>query len=279
MKYSSLCCFLLIAFALFLNFNNNVYAISFTDNEKIKNLFVKEKMNGTIVIYNVNNKTFTGYNSKRANIQYSPASTFKIANSLIGLASNTVKSVDEVFFKYENQPVFLDSWKKDSSLRDAIKVSNFLAYQHLATKIGKNHMEANIKKIEYGNMIIGNDVTNFWVDNSLRISAIEQVKFLAKLATCNLPYSKHIQLDVASIIKLEQGENWELYGKTGWYVPNNKLDTVGWFVGWVTKNNETYVFAMNIDVVKATANDFPINTLNKRAEITKEALKILGIIK
>ena len=274
MKYKILS----IIFTLFLGFTANLYAISFEDNKQIKELFLKEKINGTIVIYSVNKQTFTGYNNKRANIQYAPASTFKIPNSLIGLATKSVHSVDEVFFKYENQPVFLDSWKKDSSLRDAIKVSNFLAYQQLSTKIGRKQMLVNLKQINYGNMKIGDDVTTFWVDNSLKISAIEQAEFLAKLSSCKLPYPLDMQKSVADIIELEKGNNWVMYGKTGWYVPENELDTVGWFVGWFVTKQETYVFAMNMDIIKTNTKDFPINTLNKRKELTVESLKILGIL-
>lgn len=42
------------------------------------------------------------------------------------------------------------------------------------------------------------------------------MRFLAKLAQSKLPVSEGIQESVREIVLLEQEENWQLYGKTGW---------------------------------------------------------------
>ena len=46
------------------------------------------------------------------------ASTFKIYNSLIGLHTGAVKDVDEVFYKYNGEKVFLKSWNGKNEKRD-----------------------------------------------------------------------------------------------------------------------------------------------------------------
>ncbi|WP_037585810.1 class D beta-lactamase [Stenoxybacter acetivorans] len=274
-----ICLFVLFSF-LFINkisANENLSLLTFNDDKKIEAVFKKENITGTIVIYNSQKNYLTGYNHKRANTQYSPASTFKIANSLIGLSTGVVKNTDEVFFKYQGQDVFSESWKHDSSLKDAIKVSNVLAYQELARKVGKEKMLINLKKINYGNETIGSHIDTFWLDNSLKISAMQQVEFLYQLANKQLQYPQKIQQDVSEMILLDRSETWKLYGKTGWFSAENNLNTIGWFVGWVEKDKEIYAFAMNMDIKKTNKKDLEKELL-KRQKISIESLKVLGII-
>ncbi len=64
-----------------------------------------------------------------------PASTFKIANTLIGLDQGAAKDVHEVVgFRGQPQPV--KEWERDMSLRDAIAMSNVAIYQALARRVG-----------------------------------------------------------------------------------------------------------------------------------------------
>lgn len=233
-------------------------------------VFKEENATGAFVIYNVQENRFIIYNKKRSKQPYYPASTFKIVNSLIGLSTKTLKDVDEVFYKYDGSKMFLKSWEQDANLRYAIKVSQLPAYQELARKIGIQRMQENITKLNYGNMVIGNKVDTFWLQGPLEINAIQQTEFLAQLATYKLPILSNIQQAVHDIIKLEEGNNWTLYGKTGWTVSNSK-DSIGWFVGWVESNGKIYSFAMNMDI-----KDF--SELTKREIITKKTLKSLGLL-
>ncbi|MBD3824082.1 MAG: class D beta-lactamase, partial [Epsilonproteobacteria bacterium] len=51
--------------------------------------------------------------------RYFPASTFKIANSLIGLSSGAVKSVDEILpYKGPAKP-YIPEWEEDMGLTKA----------------------------------------------------------------------------------------------------------------------------------------------------------------
>lgn len=236
----------------------------------IDTIFREENANGTFVVYDVQKNKFLIYNEERSNHHYYPASTFKIGNSLIGLSTGVVKNTEEVFYKYDGSKMFLKSWEKDSNLREAIKVSQMPAYQELARKIGLNKMQENINNIKYGNMMIGDKIDTFWLQGPLKINAIEQTQFLAKLATYQLPYSKSIQESIHEIIKLEEGKNWKLYGKTGW-TGNNEKDSIGWFVGWVENRGRIYSFAINIDAKELTG-------LEKRELIAKKVLKSLRLL-
>lgn len=248
-----------------------IQAMELNISEKIADVFAKSKVVGTFVLYDVSGNRLLGYNETRANKLFVPASTFKIPNSLIGLATGVVKNVDEIFYRYDGKSLFLKDWERDMNLKDAIKTSNVPAYQELARRIGLSQMQKNVEKLKYGNQQVGRVVETFWLDGPLKISAVQQTQFLAELAQGKLPYPAEIQASVREIAKLEQGKDWVLYGKTGWATKD--LDpTVGWFVGWVEKRGKIYSFALNMDMTNKD-KDLP-----KRTEIAKASLKALGIL-
>jgi beta-lactamase class D len=258
-----------ILLTLMLLLSTAVQAIDFEERQAVARVFQKAKINGTFVLYDVTQQRLLGYNRARAQTRFLPASTFKIPNSLIGLETGVVSSVDEVFWHYDGGPTFLDSWKKDMNLREAIKVSNVLAYQTLARRIGLENMQANVNKLDYGNRDIGKKVDDFWLVGPIKISAVEQTTFLARLAQQQLPFSKNNQLNVRDILQQESGQNWTLYAKTGW--TGNAPNSIGWYVGWVEQNGKIYSFALNIDVPESSM-------LNKRIELAKASLKALGLL-
>jgi beta-lactamase class D len=239
------------------------------ESSKVGELFRSAEVNGTFVLYDVTANAYIGHDKARAERRYVPASTFKIPNSLIGLSVGAVKSVDEVLpYRGDPQP-FIKAWAKDMGLREAIALSNVPIYQELARRIGLDRMRDNVSRMDYGNKEIGNTVDNFWLNGPLKISAVEQTQFLAKLAQDALPFPQAFQKSVRQIVFLEQGENWRLYGKTGWQnVPDQG---VGWWVGWVQKDGHVYAFALNMDIQKAS-------DLSKRVELGKASLKALGIL-
>lgn len=255
---------------IFLIVSLKIFAINFVENESIEKVFYENQVKGTFVLYNPKTNSFIGYNEKRAKERFYPASTFKIYNSLIALHTGAVKNVDEIFYRYNGEKVFLKSWKHDSNLRYAIKVSQVPAYKLLAKKIGMKQMQEEIDRLNFGNKELGKQVDEFWLRGPLKISSIEQCELLAKLANNELPYSENIQKQVQDIILLENIEGWNLHGKTGWATSNIKTP-IGWFVGYIEKQGEIYSFAINLDMKDG-------NDLYKREKITKEALKVLKIL-
>ncbi len=47
-----------------------------------------------------------------------------------------------------------------------------------------------VKKIDYGNEKTGLDVSTFWLEGDLKISAVEQIEFLKKLYKNDLPFQQ-----------------------------------------------------------------------------------------
>lgn len=255
---------LLAAIILLLAFQAR--ALDWLDSPQVDRLFKHADVKGTFVLYDVTARRFIGYDQPRANTRFVPASTFKLPNALIGLSVGAVKDVDEVL---GGKPQPFKAWEKDMSLREAITVSNAAIFQELARRIGLERMRNGISTMDFGNGEIGGVVDDFWLIGPLKISAVEQTRFLAKLARGILPFPNDVQESVRKIIQLEQTDGWTLYGKTGWV--NAPNPGIGWWVGWVQKEGRAYPFALNIDIQNAT-------DASKRVELGKASLKAMGIL-
>ena len=243
-------------------------ANAWSDERAITRLFDEAGVTGTFALYDTQQKTVRGHNRERAATRYVPASTFKIAHTLIGLATGAVSDVDEQL-PYDGSAVPFPEWAHDMSLREAIAVSNAAIYQQLARRIGIERERDYVSRLDYGNGETGDDVAHFWLRGPLQISALEQTEFLARLTADALPFSAEQQRIARSIVELERGEDWVLYGKTGWQ--NAPQPGVGWWVGWIDKQGDIYTFALNIDIRSAA-------DAARRIELGKASLRALGFL-
>lgn len=240
-------------------------ARSYQEVPELSAIFQKHGAQGAFVLLDIATDIAFVSNGTRAQQRFTPASIFKIANSLIGLDTGAVKSVDEVL-PYGGKRQRFKTWERDMNLRDAIKVSSVPIYQELARRIGLDRMRVGVKKFAYGNMEIGNVVDRFWLDGPLAISAVEQTEFLSRLVSGKLPVSAEAVGAVKEITLLEKTETYELHGKTGWHFDTKRQ--IGWWVGWVERHGKVYPFALNIDM---TGND----DAAKRIPIGRDCLKAL----
>lgn len=261
-----------------LAFAGRAAALEWQTRGELGKLFADAGVQGTFVLYDMATERFVGHDRGRAETRFIPASTFKLVNSLIGLSVGAVADVDSVL-PYGGGPQPFPSWERDMGLREAIRVSNVPIYRELAGRIGSLRMRENLDHIGYGNGDIGAVVDRFWLDGPLRISAVEQTRFLAALARGGLPFPAEIQAQVREIARLEQGDGWTLYGKTGWadsYDPD-----LGWWVGWVVispdsdrldgRGERIYAFALNIDMSHSA-------DAAKRQALGMACLRALGIL-
>ncbi|PTN38239.1 class D beta-lactamase [Desulfonatronum sp. SC1] len=248
-------------------FSCQAYALDWQDSPHVGQLFRDAGVTGTFVLYDVAAEQLVGHNRERAYTQFIPASTFKVANLLIGLSAGAAKDVDEVL-PYGGRPQPVKAWEKDMNLREAITLSNIAIYQELARRIGLARMRDAVGAIDYGNGEIGTVIDRFWLVGPLKISAVEQTLFLNRLAQGTLPFPQDKQEAVRDAIQLEQRDHSTLYGKTGW--ENFPNPGVGWWVGWVSKNGRDYAYALNIDIREAS-------DATKRVELGKASLKALGV--
>ena len=234
---------------------------------------------GAFVLYDLKSKQYVRYNKQRCRERFSPKSTFKIPNSLIGLETGVIRDAEFVIpwnrEKYPpqadwNQEPFIH-WSKDQTLRSAIKHSVLWYYRELALRVGEPRMQKLVTAFNYGNKVVSGRVDNFWLDNSLKISADEQVEFLKALYSEHLPASKRTIEIVKDILVFEKTPMYTLSAKTGGG-PIAEGVYIGWFVGYVETKGNVGFFALNLEDTSFA------NIRDKRDELTKRILASLGYV-
>ncbi len=228
-----------------------------------EDVFARQQISGTFAAYEVSADRPIVLNAERAGTRFIPASTFKIPNSLIALEVGAVKDADEVF-RYDGKPRRVAAWQKDMTLHEAMTASNVPVFQGIARRVGLDAYRTWLAKLDYGNRDAGAVVDQFWLVGPLAISAIEQARFLARLADGALPMSARSQAIARDIIRIEEKDGRTLFAKTGW---DGKI---GWWVGWVERDDRKTAFALNMDMSR-------IEDAPKRISFGKELLAHLGV--
>jgi len=239
-----------------------------TERADLDAVFAENGVAGTFVLYDAATDHLTLINAKRAERRFVPASTFKIANTIIALETGVVKDENEII-PYGGQPQPFKTWEKDMSMREAIALSAVPIYQELARRIGLERYREWLPRLDFGNRQTGTIVDTFWLDGPLEISAVEEARFVARLAQQKLDASIRSQSIARDIIRLESRDGKILYGKTGWRF--SSAPNLGWWTGWVEQNGKISAFSLNIDMPAAT--DAP-----KRVAIGKTMLSKLGVL-
>jgi beta-lactamase class D len=251
-----------------------------TDTINLKSYF--GKFEGGFSVYDLETEKLIQYNPNHCKKRFSPCSTFKIPNSLIGLETGVIADTGFVI-KYDGTLHPKDSallaiepfkhWYEDLSLRKAFKYSCVWYYQELARRVGQVRMSQKVNDLDYGNMDISSGLDTYWLCGSMQISIDEQIDFLKRFYQYQLPGSSDKNIDaVKSIMLYEKTPYYSILGKTG---SGDCFDdkVIGWYVGFVETDSGTKVFAMNIIV-----NDFDDLKNNFRIELTKKILHELNII-
>lgn len=199
----------------------------------------------------------------------SPASTFKIALSLMGFDAGflTNTALPAMPF-HEHYAAWFPSWKETTTPASWMKNSVVWYSQQMTEWLGKERFQNYIDGFLYGNQDLsgdpgkGNGLTRAWLSSSLKISPLEQSAFLQKLVKRQLPVSTHAYDMTEQLTALGTLPNgWNVNGKTGTgYLlkadgSRNEDRQFGWFIGWARKGERTLTFVHVIqDERKETAS-------------------------
>lgn len=237
-----------------------------------------KNVDGCIVVYDSKKNSYVRHNAARCRRRFTPYSTFKIPNSLIGLETGVIKDADFVIRwnrqKYPPRDWTTEPfihWKRDHDLRSAMKHSVVWYYRELALGVGAEAMQKHLTKLQYGNMDASGGLDSFWLNSSLLISPDEQVEFLKRFYRGELPFSQRSVRIVKEIILREETPGYRLSGKTGGG-PAGGGKALGWFVGYVETRDNVYFFATNME----GANYLAIR--DERINLTKRVLADLGYL-
>ena len=228
---------------------------------------------GSILIQDLNNDRIYQHNPKRNATTFLPASTFKILNSLISLETGVIP--DEIaILTWDGVQRSIPAWNRDLNMREAFKLSAVWFYQVLARRVGHERMQEWVNKAGYGNHNIGGkeDLDKFWLEGELRITPQEQIQFLRRLYQNDLPFSEKTFSTVKDIMIVEQTPEYTIRAKTGLVgFEQPELPQIGWYVGYLERDNLVYFFATNIDI----RND---SDPSKRMSLTRRCFKDLGLL-
>ncbi len=263
--------FLPLAFACCLLFLFSCTVNKAKIDNKLKLYFDAKNVDGCFTMLNNADGNITVYNMALDTMRLTPASTFKIANALIGLQTGVITN-DSMIIKWDRIKRKNDDWNKDLNLRDAFKVSAVPYFQEVARRIGKDTMQHWIDTLAYGNKNLQGPVDSFWLNNQLKISPDEQLGFLKKLYFDQLPFRKSVQQNVRDIMLQEDNTLYKLSYKTGWGF-DEQNNNIGWLAGWIEENRHVYFF---VTLVKSP--DPEIDMKSVRLNITKDILKELGFL-
>jgi beta-lactamase class D len=186
-----------------------------------------------------------------------PASTFKIAISLMGYESGFLKDEHNPALPFrDGYPDWLPAWRQTTDPARWIQYSVVWYSQQVTRALGEERFGHFVRAFGYGNQDVSGDpgrhngLTRAWLSSSLAISPREQVAFLTRLVQRTLPVSARAVAMTSRITRIaESPAGWDLHGKTGSGFPvradgtRDQAHGYGWFVGWATKAGRTVVFA------------------------------------
>lgn len=197
-----------------------------------------------------------------------PASTFNIPVALMGFDSGILRDEHAPVLPFKaGYPAYIASWRFDTDPSSWLHNSVLWYAQQVTRGLGGARFQAYVQRFDYGNLDVGGDpgrdngLAQSWVSSSLRISPLEQVRFLRKVANRDLPLSERAYVMTARIMPRQALANgWEVLGKTGTapaLLPDGSDDATrqyGWYVGWAKKGQRTVVFArLVLDAKQASA--------------------------
>ena len=232
------------------------------------------KLTGAFVGFDTRTGTTIRFNPALCATRLSPASTYKIPNSLIGLETGVIPD-EHYVIRWDGVRRWSKDWNRDHDLASAIKYSVVWYYQELARRVGMERMQHWIDSLHYGNQDISGGIDRFWLGSSLKISPDEQVAFLNRLRTDAVPFSSRSIGIVKKILLQDSGNGWTLRGKTG-LTDFDSTRLVGWYVGWVERHGGAFVFASCITTTDAKRDEAAI--AGKRKTIAIEILRRLKVI-
>jgi len=239
------------------------------EDESLKTYFDSAGAKGCFGLFNNSQNNFIIYNlSRYRDSAYTPASTFKIVNALIGIQTGVIRD-ENMVIKWDGVKRWNEDWNKDLTMKEAFAVSSVPYFQEVARRIGHDTMQLWIDSLGYGNRDISGPIDSFWLNNHLKIKPDEELGLVKKLYFDQLPFFNRTQDMVQSVMLREQNSNYKLYYKTGWGFPGNGLE-LGWVVGWIEENRHPYFFVLNIESGK------PGLVVEVRIKLLKDILAHLG---
>lgn len=232
----------------------------------LKTYFDRHNATGSFALFDNGQAHFTLYDSATYRKRFTPASTFKIVNSLIGIETGVISDQNMVI-KWDGIERPIADWNKDLSMEEAFKVSAVPYYQEVARRIGAPTMQRWLDTLGYGNKNCSGAIDSFWLNQTLLVSPDEQLGLVKRLYFNQLPFQKRTHELVRQVMLQESNTLYKLSYKTGWHADANGRNT-GWVVGWIEENRHPYFFVLLLQ-----SNDPNYDMPTHRLQLLKDILQ------
>ncbi len=230
-------------------------------------------INGCAVIYLPAQEQYLFFHEEMCRQEVSPYSTFKIVSTLSGLQNGVI--ADELsVMGYDGTDYGNPEWNGDLTLEQAFQKSCVWYFRKVIDAVGRDEIQKEVNALQYGNCDIsawsGSDINpmpglnGFWLDSSLRISPLEQVRVLEKIFEGRSDYNGNNIEILKRIMLTEEDDTQKIYGKTG-----SSGSGEAWFVGFAETVEGRKYFAVYLDDREQKDQV----SGNKAKEIALEALK------
>lgn len=241
------------------------------EDESLEKYFAENNLTGTFGMFDNGIGLFTVYNLDRyRDSAYLPASTFKIVNSLVAIETGVAKD-DSVIIKWDGVQRSVSNWNQDLTMTKAFEYSSVPYFQEIARRIGRDTMKQWLDTLGYLHGVdISSNIDTFWLDNSVKITADEQLGLVKRLYFDQLPFQKRTQRIVRQMMVRESNSNYILSYKTAWGI-TEKGHALGWVVGWIEENKRPYFFVLQVE---SPDRNYDLTTI--RVKILKDILTQYG---
>ncbi|MEO8582812.1 MAG: penicillin-binding transpeptidase domain-containing protein [Flavitalea sp.] len=220
------------------------------EDQSLEKYFLENNVKGCFALFDNGTGQFTLYNTGRfRDSAYLPASTFKIVTSLIGIEIGRVKDSSTII-PWDHVVRKIPEWNHDLTMKEAIHYSVVPWFQELTRRIGKDTMQHWLDTLGYGSSkkkpVITSNLDTFWLDNSTKVTADEQLGLVKKLYFGQLPFQPRTQRVVKTMLLQEDNSNYKLSYKTGWGTSESN-HAIGWIIGWIEENYHPYFFVLQLE--------------------------------
>ena len=222
------------------------------------------KYEGSFVLYDLENDIWSIHDIEHATLRVAPDSTYKIYDALFGLEEGVITPEDS-FIAWNGKNYPFETWNSDQTLQSAMTSSVNWYFQAIDEQLASTNIRNYIQQIGYGNENVSGRLSTYWLESSLKISPVEQVKLLTKLQNNSLGFSSENINAVKDSICIFSSDTVKFYGKTGTGRIDGQ-DVNGWFIGYIETINNTYFFATNIgadsDATGSNATEITMSILS-----------------
>ena len=255
--------FLVLLFSFFMY--NACTVNNVTIKDEIGEVFTANNVSGTFGMFDNSRGGFTIYDLDRFKKGYPPGQTFNIMTALIGLNVGRVSDDSSLITVTDTSSV------PPMKVYDAFHQSSSDHVSVLAKMIGRDTIKYWVDSVKYGNKKIDKANTAYWENDSLTISADEQLGLIKRLYFRQHPFRASVQESVKKMIIVENNAEYQLAYQLCVVQKNGKQ--LGWVVGWMEENRHVYPFVINFDA------EAGVDTKEVGVKLAKEILLSVGFFK